>query len=62
MKTTVERCLGQCRWVPLSGLQAHRKKLQQLWEITEYETHIEVTKPVAMTQEWRDVPDEATIP
>lgn len=50
----VTRCLGAVRWVPLSMLQAHRRKLQQLYEIICYENG----KPVSHETEWRDVPLE----
>lgn len=49
----VERCMGPVRFVPLSGMQAHRKKLQQLYEVTEYRDGA----PWARTEEWRDVPE-----
>lgn len=46
-------CGGQVRWVPLSMLQGHRRRLQQLWIITDYEDG----KPVRRRREWRDVPE-----
>lgn len=48
-----ERCLGPVRWVPLNSYQAHRKKLQQLYEVVEYRDG----QPWLRREEWRDVPD-----
>lgn len=53
-KYSQEHCAGQVRWVPLSMLQGHRKRLQQLFLVTDYEGG----KPVAQRREWRDVPTE----
>lgn len=50
--TTIEHCTGQCRYVPLSSMQAHRTRLQQAWEVKEY---IE-GRLAGLHTEWRDVP------
>lgn len=50
---TVERCLGQCRYVSLSAMQAHRHKLQQAWEILTYRGGEVDSRSI----EWRDVPE-----
>jgi hypothetical protein len=51
--TSTEVCLGLVRWVPLSMMQAHRKKLQQLFQICRYKDG----RIIEAVQEWRDVPD-----
>lgn len=44
---------GEVRWVPLSALQSHRKKLQQRW----FRDRIDIHGHVAgADEEWRDVP------
>lgn len=47
-----ELCLGHVRWVPLSMLQGHRRKLQQLFQVRTYKNG----RPHGVREEWRDVP------
>lgn len=44
-------CSGECRLVPRSMISLDNK-LQQRWRVTEYRDG----KPVAVRDEWRDVP------
>lgn len=48
----LSRCTGEVRWVPLSSMQAHRHRLQQAWEVTDYKDG----KAAGVRIEWRDVP------
>ncbi len=52
-RISMEKCLGRVRWVPLSPMQAHRKKLQQLYEVIHYRDG----QPWKRVEDWRDVPD-----
>lgn len=49
---TVQVCNGVVRWVPLSSMQAHRRKLQQEWSVITTKDG----KVVEIRREWRDVP------
>lgn len=44
---------GEVRWVPLSPMQAHRTRLQQLWVKNRLNSwgHVD-----GYDEEWRDVP------
>ena len=50
--TKVETCTGHVRWVPRSRMQVASLKLQQCWEITQYQSGT----PFKWRFEWRDVP------
>lgn len=52
-RSGTRQCLGPVRWVPLSATQAHRRKLQQLYEVIEYIDG----QLYERREEWCDVPD-----
>lgn len=52
----VECCGSAVRWVPLSSMQANRRRLQQQWSIYTYRGEDEVLDGEATRKEWRDVP------
>lgn len=52
--STTAKPTYRLRWVPLSMMQAHRRKLQQAWETVHYEG----AQPIRIETEWRDVPFE----
>jgi hypothetical protein len=49
---STEYCMGELRWVPISSMQAHRHKLQQLYEVVVYAGGVATGR----REEWRDVP------